>query len=44
MKMTKIQRDTINAKKEVFRGYGITDKFLYECANRSEHDPRLYHP
>lgn len=41
MKMT----DAINAKKEVFRGYGIhwdysiTDKFLYECAKRPDTDP-----
>lgn len=47
MEMTKIQRDTINAKKEVFRGYGIhwdysiTDKFLYECAKRPDTDPSM---
>lgn len=45
MKMTKIQRDAINAKKEVFRGYcitwdhSLTNKFIQECAKHPNTNP-----
>ena len=47
MKMTKIQRDAINAKKEVFCGYcipwdhSLTNKFIQECAKRPNTNPEV---
>lgn len=47
MKMTKIQRDAINAKKEVFRGYcipwdhSLTNKFIQACAKRPDTNPEV---
>lgn len=47
MKMTKIQRDAISAKKEVFRGYcipwdhSLTNKFIQECAKRPNTNPEV---
>lgn len=47
MKMTKIQRDAINAKKEVFRGYcitwdhSLTNKFIQECAKHPNTNPEV---
>lgn len=47
MAMTKIQKDALKTKKEVFRGYcipwdsSITNKFLHECAKRPNANPEV---